>query len=798
MELNASVCRGRCVADKALAMFVCTVTGDRIFAVLSPAQKKETHNNMAEGRKDRRRNSGEHHSDDLSQCTLPESRVKEYSYVLRILPEDLAILEKHREALVAGTAGFAEAYYKCLFDNPDIAEVLYSHERNGGDVGALVRAELANMLGSIVVVPNTGRETDLVKAGGALRGYGFRPVWVIASYNLLIDFINDFLPSLEINTAEKHTLRSVITRQLLRDMGLTIEGFWRAVHDGFHQEKWLFEKERGIVENLLSGIPHYLWSVDIKNNSVVYANSSLHSLYAGELEAPVPCLTDTSEEDQQRLLTAWQTAVNGTRAYAEVRMLLAGGERHWYRVSMFPSVECTGQEPELVHCILEDIHHLISERKLLERLATTDRLTQLPNRALWTDHLNMALAASRRAPGSQVVVISIDINQFKMYNDTLGRDVGDILLRDVAERLDSIVRESDSLARLGGDQFGILLQPVNNARVATERVITQILDSFDMPFSSPGKQLCVSLTMGIACFPEDGTNEETLLTNAESAMHRAKRNGLPYQYFDPLNDVSPEDQLRYSGQIRAALDNSEFLLHYQPQVDIQTSRITGVEALLRWEHPLEGTVMPQRIIPVAEQLGMITPITDWVLVTALKQCKQWTYDGMHIPVAVNVSARSFQNPRLLEKIQWALEVAEVGGEYLEIEITEAILMQDLDRATKVLNRLSETGVTIAIDDFGTGYSSLSYLKQLPIHTLKIDQSFIMDVAFDQQDVAIVRSVIDLGHNLGYKVVAEGVENGMAWDILSNLGCDTAQGFHISKPLADNHFSNWLAASGRTA
>jgi diguanylate cyclase (GGDEF)-like protein len=753
---------------------------------------------MTEEKKDRRLNPREHHSDDLSQCALPEFQVKEYNYVLRVLPEDLAILDKHREALVVGTAGFAETYYNCLFDNPDIADVLYSYERNGGDAGSLVRAELANMLGSIVAAPDAGRETDLVKAGGAMREYGFRPVWVIASYNLLIDYINDFLPVLDIPAAEKHTLRSVIARQLLRDMGLTIEGFWRAAHESVHQEMQHFEKKLATVEDLLSGIPHYVWSVDIKTNRVIYANSSLHSLYTGELEAPVPCLPDTSEEDQQQLLTAWQTAVSGTRAYAEVRMLLAGSERHWYRVSMFPSTDRTGQGPALVHCILEDINHLISERKLLERLATTDKLTQLPNRALWTDHLNMALAASRRVPGSQVVVISLDINQFKMYNDTLGRDVGDVLLRDVADRLDSIVRESDSLARLGGDQFGILLQPVNNARVAIERVITQVLDSFDMPFSSRGKQLCVSLTMGIACFPEDGTNEETLLTNAESAMQRAKRNGLPYQYFDPQNDVSPEDQLRYSGQIRTALDNNEFLLHYQPQVDIQTSRITGVEALLRWEHPVEGTVMPQRIIPVAEQLGMITPITNWVLVTALKQCKQWTYDGMHIPVAVNVSARSFQNPRLLEKIQWALEEAGVGGEYLEIEITEATLMQDLDRATDVLNRLSDIGVTIAIDDFGTGYSSLSYLKQLPIHTLKIDQSFIVDVAFDQQDVAIVRSIIDLGHNLGYKVVAEGVENGMAWDVLNNLGCDTAQGFHISKPLADHHFSSWLTESGRMA
>jgi EAL domain-containing protein (putative c-di-GMP-specific phosphodiesterase class I) len=373
-----------------------------------------------------------------------------------------------------------------------------------------------------------------------------------------------------------------------------------------------------------------------------------------------------------------------------------------------------------------------------------------------------------------------------------------MVLQDVAARLDSIIRESDSLARLGGDRFGVLLQPVNNARTATDRVITQILDTFDIPFSYQDKQLCISLTMGIALFPDDGTNEESLLTNAESAMQRAKRNGLPYQYFDPRNDVSPMDQLRYSGQIRSALDNDEFSLHYQPLIDIQTSQVTGAEALLRWNHPVEGTVMPQRIIPVAEQLGMITSITNWVLVTALRQCRQWSHDGVTIPVSVNVSARSFQNPRLLEKIEWALEEAGVDGECLEIEITEATLMQDLDRATEVLNRLSDAGVRIAIDDFGTGYSSLSYLKRLPIHTLKIDQSFIMDVAFDQQDIAIVRSIIDLGHNLGYKVVAEGVENSMAWDMLDSLGCDTAQGFHISKPLPDNHFSDWLSSSGHCA
>jgi len=758
----------------------------------------EAHNNMADSNKDRRRSARQRHAkEDMARGTS-ELRAREYNYVLHLSPDDQRLLDQYRDVLIQGTTGFAEIYYNHLFDNPDIADVLYSHERAGGDIGMLVRSDLMCLLGSITSPQPADREQELVASGRACLERGFRPVWVIAAHHLLIDYLRGVLQGMDMPDETRNSLESVLIRLLLRDMGLTLEGYWQQSRAELREQMAHLAGELGSAEELLSGIPLLLWSVDIRSGRIVYANFPLQSLYPDGMEAPFPCLPDTVPDDQQPLLSAWQDAVSrGTGSSAEVRASLAGAVQHWYRIAMHPSLNRTGR-PVLMHCVMEDINHEISERKQLEQLATTDSLTGLPNRALWADHLQLALAASRRLPGSQVVVISLDINQFKMYNDTLGREVGDILLREVAERLDSIVRESDSLARLGGDQFGILLQPANSVQVATERVITQILDSFDMPFTHQDKQLCVNLTLGIACFPEDGTNGETLLSNAESAMHRAKRNGLPYQYFDPTNDVTPADQLRYSGQIRSALDNNEFELHYQPQVDIQSSRITGAEALLRWSHPVEGMVMPQRIIPVAEQLGMITPITDWVLVTALQQCRQWSFDGVHIPVSVNVSARSFQNPRLLEKIRWALKEANVDGDYLEIEITEATLMQDVDRATEVLNRLSDSGVTIAIDDFGTGYSSLSYLKRLPIHTLKIDQSFIMDVAFDQQDVAIVRSIIDLGHNLGYKVVAEGVENSMAWDMLDSLGCDTAQGFHISRPLPEEHFSSWLADSGLSA
>jgi diguanylate cyclase (GGDEF)-like protein len=728
---------------------------------------------------------------DQTRCARRGALFREYNYILKLSAAEQSLLDAHREILVCCAAGFAEVFYNYLFDHPDIAEVLYAFEREGGDVGMLARASLQSLLASVHGGDSREQEAALVAAGASYQEHGFKPLWIIGAYNLLEEHLRDMLPEQGIPPDERTCLEVILSRVHLRDMGVTLEAYWGSADRSAQLEFAHLVARLGEAEDILSGIPHYLWSVDVQDNSVCYANYPFRTLYEGRLAAPLPVLDSAHPDDRQQLLTVWQDAISGRSRHAEVRLVLAGGEMHWYRLSVFPCMNRQGCVTT-VHCVLEDINHQINERIQLQQFATTDRLTGLPNRAMWTDHLNMALAASRRVPGSRVVVMSLDINQFKMYNDTLGIDVGDILLHDIAERLKSIVRESDSLARLGGDQFGILLHPVIHVRDAAERVITKVIDCFDIPFTCRGRQLCVSLTLGIACFPEDGTSEEALLTNAESAMQRAKRNGLPYQYFDPVNDVSSIQQLRYSGQLRTALENDEFELHYQPQINLQSSRITGAEALLRWDHPGEGVIMPCRIIPIAEQLGMMMPITDWVLVSALSQCREWQRNGLQIRVSVNVSARSFQNPRLLEKIKSALNAVNVSGGLLEIEITEATLMQDTERAAGILASLCDLGVTIAIDDFGTGYSSLSYLKKLPIHTLKIDQSFITHVVFDHQDIAIVRSIIELGHNLGYKVVAEGVESRSAWELLASLGCDTAQGFHISEPLTDNGFSRLLA------
>jgi diguanylate cyclase (GGDEF)-like protein len=522
---------------------------------------------MAKNKEERRGHSRARYQEGMHGAAGKDSFAREYNYVLHITPEEQRFLDSHKTVLASGTARFAEVYYQYLYDHPDIADVLYSHERSGGDISGLIHNELQLMLD--VFSPSTGdsREQALIGAGRKHLQKGIKPVWVAGAYRLFLEYVFRLVRELDITQEDKSRLEALLLRQIMRDHGLMLEGYWNAALETARDEIAQIAGQYRKVEDLLAGLPHLMWTVDVENNRILYANYQLHALYDPLPDAPVPFLEDTHAEDRELVLNAWQQAVNGGTASAEVRMTLAESPEHWYRLLLYPSMNRRGRVIQM-YCLLEDINNEIRERKQLQQLSTTDKLTGLPNRALWNDHLGMALAASRRVPGSQVAVISLDINQFKMYNDTLGRSVGDRLLRDIAGRLDSVVRESDSLARLGGDQFGILLQPVNDARAASERVITQILDCFDVPFNCSKKQLCVNITLGVSCFPDHGTNDETLLTNAESAMYRAKRNGLPYQFYDPVSDVSPAEQLRYSGQIQGALDNGEFELFYQPQVDL--------------------------------------------------------------------------------------------------------------------------------------------------------------------------------------------------------------------------------------
>jgi diguanylate cyclase (GGDEF)-like protein len=718
-------------------------------------------------------------------------QVREFNYLLQISAAETRLLARYEQTLVQGVAQFAEAYYNYLFDNPAIADVLYSFERSGGNIGDLVRSQLQHLLGILKGASDEDWIESLNEIGFKHYQHGVRPEWMLGGYRLYLDHLQQILTSDPgIDEEHRELLKTALVKLVMRDFSIVTERYWQTGMQRLEQQRSQLAETQALSDDLLNAIPQKLWSVDIADNRILYITAGLQGWLDQEAKAPIPWMDKVLAADHEQVLDAWQRALDGETSEAEARLTGGDSEARWFRFQFIPVANRRGRVLR-VHGVLEDITESRASREQLTRGLTQDSLTQLANRTLWYDHLSTALAASRRNPGTQVGVLVLDINQFKMYNDTLGHQVGDDLLCQVAQRLIRMVRDSDTVARMGSDEFGLVLTGLRQGEHGAERVARQVLSCFDNPFAYEDRELCLSAAVGVALYPDHGKEAHALVSHAHSAMYQAKRNGERLLIYEHGSDTSPKEQLQFSGQLRNALERQEFELHYQPQVALGSRRLCRAEALLRWQHPQEGLVLPKRFIPLAEQLGMTMPITNWVLVTALHQCGQWARQGLRLPIAINVSARSFQSPGLLERVASALKEAGVEGDCLEIEITEDTLMADLDRGAEVLRALRELGVAVAIDDFGTGYSSLAYLKNLPIHTLKIDRSFLSDMSHSDQDAAIVRSIIELGHNLGCTVVAEGVEDAASWDLLKVLGCDAVQGYHVSRPLTEHGFAHWL-------
>jgi diguanylate cyclase (GGDEF)-like protein len=413
--------------------------------------------------------------------------------------------------------------------------------------------------------------------------------------------------------------------------------------------------------------------------------------------------------------------------------------------------------------------------------AMHDSLTDLPNRVLFSDRVEQAIVLSKRS-GNGIAVALMDLDRFKEVNDTLGHHSGDSLLASVGARLKAAVRESDTVARLGGDEFGVLFAGVGDLYSALE-LARKLQQALDEPFTLDGLQFEMEASIGIAVYPDHGEDATDLLQHADIAMYVAKREHAGVQLYKAEQDEYSRDRLALLAGLRKALDHGELVLYYQPKVDLRSGRVHGVEALVRWQHPERGLVPPDEFIPLAEHTGLIRPLTAYVLEAAAGQCSAWRRGGggIEMSVAVNLSARILHDRGLPEQIARLLERWSLPPDALEIEITESAIMSDPVRALAVANRLSDLGVGLVIDDFGTGYSSLSYLKQLPVSELKIDKSFVLDMDSSDNDMAIVRSTIVLGHNLGLKVVAEGVETVEVQDRLAALGCDLAQGYLYGRP-----------------
>ena len=424
----------------------------------------------------------------------------------------------------------------------------------------------------------------------------------------------------------------------------------------------------------------------------------------------------------------------------------------------------------------------------LEYHALHDSLTNLGNRNRLTEHLTQAIKIANRE-SSNLALLMLDLNQFKEVNDTLGHPTGDQLLIEVGIRLSGLLRDTDTIARLGGDEFAILLPTAQEAHAI--KIASKIATALTHPFNLDKQQLYTSASVGITIYPQHGVDARVLIQHADIAMYQAKHHKTGLAVYDTEQDQHSLQRLGLMADLRNALKQDKLDVFYQPQVTLANGMTIGMEALLRWNHPEHGYIPPEEIIRLAEQTGLIHEVAVWVLTHAVKQTKEWMDAGFDLMVAVNLSAQNLEDDRIVGQVRSLLDANHFPASHLTLEITENAMMANPDRAVGILTQLDNMGVSISVDDFGTGFSSLSYLKRLPVHELKIDKSFVTDMSNDDNDAVIVRSTIDLAHNLGLTVVAEGVEDQDTWDLLEILRCDTAQGYFLSRPLPKTEFLAWL-------
>jgi diguanylate cyclase (GGDEF)-like protein/PAS domain S-box-containing protein len=540
------------------------------------------------------------------------------------------------------------------------------------------------------------------------------------------------------------------------------------------------EKYRAIFEDAVVGI--FQITPDGRPVSINRALAHMHGFDTPEqLMAEVSDVADLFVDPDRMHEYRRTLAEEGVVRAAEVQVLRRDRTKKWVLANM-RAVRDADDAIVLLEGTIEDI----TDRKLAEErvqfLAYYDALTGLPNRSLLHDRLERALAGARRRQ-EKVALLFLDLDRFKVINDSLGHSVGDLLLQEVAERLRKWARAQDTVARIGGDEFLIALTAVKDApdaAVAAER----IMDAMAPEFAIQGRSFTVTCSIGISIYPDHGADGETLIKNADSAMYSAKDSGRnAFRFFtDDMNSQAVE-RLTLEHSLRVALDRKELFLEYQPQLDVATGQIIGFEALIRWRHPDLGLVRPDKFIPVAENSGLIVPIGEWVLRTACATARAWQQQGLPaVPVAVNVSAVQFGQEGFRQLVRRVLRETSLSPEYLELELTESLLLSNADVTFRILQELKAMGVTLAIDDFGTGYSSLSYLRQFPVSKLKIDRSFVHNVALNPDDAAITAAIISMAKSLNLKVIAEGVENEAQMSFLRDHHCDEIQGYYFSKPL----------------
>jgi diguanylate cyclase (GGDEF)-like protein/PAS domain S-box-containing protein len=526
------------------------------------------------------------------------------------------------------------------------------------------------------------------------------------------------------------------------------------------------------------------WMVDAATRRLIYVSPAYERIWGLSCESlfndPESFYRSIHEEDRSHVERVFKG--RGFDAMdEEFRIVTADGSTRWVRTRSFPVRRDDGTLYRIVG-LSQDITDRKKAEADIRHRAYHDELTGLPNRMLFSDRFAQTVDHVRRT-GQTVALLFLDLDRFKTINDTLGHGVGDRLLQAVAERLRQSLRGGDTVARFGGDEFIVLIAGVDEGQDAA-LVAEKILQIMRPPFLLPPHELRISTSIGICIHPDDGEDIETLVKNADAALYRAKERGRNcYQLYSPALNALAVEQLALENDLRRALEHMEFLLHYQPEVELRSGRIVSVEALVRWQRPGREVLLPQQFISVAEDTGLIDPLGEWVLQSVCEQGRRWKAAGLgSLRVAVNLSPRQFEQKDLARVIERVLHHAGMEPSALELELTEGAVMRNAEAAADMLRDLKAMGVQIIIDDFGTGYSSLSYLKRFPVSALKIDKSFVRDVVTDPEDATIVKAVISMAHSLGLEVIAEGVETHAQLDFLRELQCDVVQGYLLGRPM----------------
>ncbi len=543
-----------------------------------------------------------------------------------------------------------------------------------------------------------------------------------------------------------------------------------------------------VIEHMLDGV------LITDSNSVILSANKAFSSSCGyqpnDLIGKNPSFLKSGKHKPAFFKKMWTALENNGFWQGEIINNKKGGEEYTEWATITSLKNSDGRITNYM-AVYTDISNKKKAEETIKFMSTYDLLTGLPNRNLFRDRLKQSLLQMKRQ-GQMLAVLFLDLDRVKLINDTLGHNVGDLLLKAVGERLVYCLREGDTVARLGGDEFMVLLPGIDHVSDVS-KLTEKILEALRPSFRIRGHDLYITASIGISISPFDGVDADTLSKNADTAMYRAKKHGRNnYQVFTPSMTEEVCEQLELGNNLRKALDNKEFVLHYQPQLSIKTGEMIGMEALVRWNHPEMGMIPPKKFIEWAEDSGFIIPLGEWVLREACAQNRAWQHMGLpRLRVAVNLSANQFKDEEFVHIVEKTLEDTSLAPDCLDLELTESVVMDNVGRSLRAPHDLKAMGIKFSIDDFGTGYSSLSYLKHFPVHTLKMDQSFVRDLSFDPNDAAIATAVIALGHSLNVTVLAEGVETEQQLEVLRQLHCDKMQGYLFSRPLDATAFENLL-------